>query len=208
MKNKEKIFVFLITFITFSISFYNWNDICPTEALNSASKILDSVRFFPNIILMDLNYQGINFFWIPSFAIFGFELIAIRLPQSLFIAISVLITYFFAKDFYNKKTAIMSSLILILFPAFILMKHNAIPFFPFFTSSFYSFEWLDKTYKLRAEAEHGFNTLKEVLRLKHFYVRGYKRVKSYTYLQCVFRLGYAMAVDKQGKPVTKTVTVL
>jgi hypothetical protein len=74
-------------------------------------------------------------------------------------------------------------------------------------SSYYNFEWLHTTYQLRAEAEHGFNILKE-LGLTKFRVRGYRRVKSHTYLQCMLRLGYALAVKDQEKPVTCTVTVL
>lgn len=73
--------------------------------------------------------------------------------------------------------------------------------------SYYSFEWLQTTYQLRSEAEHGFNILKE-LGLTEFRVRGYKRVKTHSYLQCILRLGYALATHEQGKPVTYTITAL
>lgn len=74
--------------------------------------------------------------------------------------------------------------------------------------SYHSFEWLNTTYRWRAEAEHGFNILKEVLGLTEFRVRGYRRVKTHSFLHCMLRLGYALAVDKQNKPVTHTITVL
>ena len=74
--------------------------------------------------------------------------------------------------------------------------------------SYYSFEWLATSYKWRAEAEHGFNTMKEVLGLTGFQVRGYKRVKSHSYLQCMLRLGYALAVDEQSISVTHAITAL
>ena len=66
--------------------------------------------------------------------------------------------------------------------------------------SYHSFEWLNTTYRWRAEAEHRFNILKGVLRLTEFRVGGYQRVKTHSFLHCMLRLGYALAADKQDKP--------
>lgn len=73
--------------------------------------------------------------------------------------------------------------------------------------SFKPREWLDREYRKRAEVEHGFSTLME-LGLRDFRVRGFRRVKSHCFLQLIKRLGWGLAVDKEGGQVRKTLTAL
>lgn len=66
--------------------------------------------------------------------LFGESVFAIRLPSVIIGSASVILIYFFTKDFYDKKTAILSSFILAVFPGHVFMsrqafEHILIPFF-------------------------------------------------------------------------------
>lgn len=71
-------------------------------------------------------------------------------------------------------------------------------------------EWLDEEFQYRAEAEHGWSTIKEEFGLERVICRGWKKVKSHFFLCLMTRIMYAIAVFKNchGVSVTKTVTVL
>jgi transposase len=69
---------------------------------------------------------------------------------------------------------------------------------------------LDREYRARAEAEHGFSSLKEHFGLESFSVRGWNRVKVHAFLCLILRLMHAIAVHKTspGISVRRTITVL
>jgi 4-amino-4-deoxy-L-arabinose transferase-like glycosyltransferase len=76
-----------------------------------------------------------NFFLIPFFYIFGPTTFAYILPRSLFIVISLSMTYVFTKKFYNENVAIVATLLLCFFPMFVVLGFNEWPFLPFFLLS-------------------------------------------------------------------------
>jgi len=71
-------------------------------------------------------------------------------------------------------------------------------------------EKLDEEYDYRAEAEHGFSTLKLHFGLENLHVKGWDKVKVHVFLCLTVRLVHAIAVHKNfpGTSVTKTISVL
>ena len=71
-------------------------------------------------------------------------------------------------------------------------------------------EELDLEYRARAEAEHGFSTLKKHFGLEKFSVKGWNRVKVHAFLCLILRLMHAITVHKTrpGISVRRTITIL
>ena len=133
MKINEKFFLPLIMIIGFSMSFYNFEYLITTE----------SVSFMGNYFVNIINGMGFEFIvgsqsapllTLPFFILFGPTLLAIRLSQSIFLVIAIFTNYLFAKEFFNKRVALTSSVILAFLPFYILNRHAENPFNPFFST--------------------------------------------------------------------------
>lgn len=92
--------------------------------------------FFSHLVIFPV---GLPSFYLPFLHIFGFADIAYRLTQSVLLAAAVVFTYRFAISFYDKKTALVTALVLITTPGFILLSYSRYPAEVFFASAFLFF---------------------------------------------------------------------
>ena len=77
-------------------------------------------------------YQGLNFLLIPFFQIFGYTMFAFRFAQSFILALTALLTFMFLKEFYDRRTAIVSVLVLSSLTYFLSSCWSEVPFLPFY----------------------------------------------------------------------------
>lgn len=62
----------------------------------------------------------------------------------------------------------------------------------------FPYEWLDRTYKTRVEAEHSLGTVKENLGLEELYVKGYEKVKVQFFLTLCLRVLQGIVTFQRG----------
>lgn len=126
---KGKYVVLVLFIFAFCINFYNY-DADPSNVEMSSEYYVQYINGdWPNLSVNA--YFGVNYLLIPFFLVFGPELIAIRIAQSLAIALAVVLVYVFVRKYYDEKHAILSAAVLSFMPYFILMNWSANPFFPF-----------------------------------------------------------------------------
>jgi len=71
------------------------------------------------------------YLFIPSLYLFGQTIFALRLPLMIIATCTAVLTYFFAKDFYDKSTALLSATAFLIAPVFMAtsQEHIIMPFF-------------------------------------------------------------------------------
>lgn len=135
-KNLKKTFLpFFLFLSSFGLSFYKATAIHYGEDFRHSVATLKFVRTFSPNALMAQSVNGMEFLALPFYLIFGFDLFALRLAQSLFIGLAIVFFYFFSKNLLSSyKAALLTTLLLIAFPYFILMKYQEYPFLAFFSA--------------------------------------------------------------------------
>ncbi len=123
------ILLILTLIFGFTITLYNVNDLYLsydgiTDCLALVNPMENYLMFGP--------YHGINFLLFPFLFILGFGPFSFRLAQSIFLLLTILTVYLFARDYYEEKTALVASFLLCVFPYFILMRHGEFPFLGFY----------------------------------------------------------------------------
>lgn len=133
LKRYEFLMLVLLVFSTFFISFYNWNDVeLNVDDFARARKIYNLISH-SQVEPPDV-FWNIDYLWMTPFSVMdNAGKFSIRLNQSFFIVLTVLLTYLFTKRYFNKRVAILTCIFLIFLPFFIHNKITVIPILPFFT---------------------------------------------------------------------------
>ncbi len=116
----------LLFISAFSINFYRGAEITGGEDFFQSTDALKFVRSLSPAYLMHSHHDSIEFLTLPLYFLLGFNLSTLRLSQSIFLAGSVVLFYFFSKNHFDEpKKALLATLLLISFPRFILHKYHA-----------------------------------------------------------------------------------
>lgn len=132
MKIDNRIFILLILIVAFSINFYNFEYILSSESINFADFFIKMMK--GEEFQFAVTHQSSPVFLIPFFVFLGPTLFAIRFAQSIFLVTAILINYLFAKEFFNKRLALISSVILAFLPFYVLNRYSELPFNPLFST--------------------------------------------------------------------------
>ncbi len=175
-KLKKTLLLLFLFLVAFFINFYGGADIQHGEDFRHSVATLKFVQTLSPNALMAQTINGMEFLALPFYFIFGFELFSLKLAQSVFIGLAVVLFYLFSKNYLqDPKIALLTTLLLITFPYFILMKYQEYPFLAFFAAgllylyslifkkqknekniSFYGFLWGLGTYHKIMVAPFGF----------------------------------------------------
>lgn len=133
IKNRKSIYVFLfilslslfLFYINFSFTtnfYFNGDESLIIKAINQLLE--KGVRAFGGFYWK----RSIPLFPIPFFKFFGTNLIAFRVSQSFMLALSFFVFFYFVRSFYNNKLALLTIVLLLIFPSFSLFLVNEYPF--------------------------------------------------------------------------------
>lgn len=91
------------------------------------------LNYLVNIPFLLVIHQGplAGYLLIPSLYLFGQTNFALRLPRIIIATCTAILIYFFAKDFYDKRTALLSAIAFLIAPIFMVpsQEHTITPFF-------------------------------------------------------------------------------
>ncbi len=123
-KAKVHIYSLLLFLLSFLISFYRATDIQGQEDFIDSRASLLFLQTFSAEYLMYEPHNGMEFFAIPFYFLFGFNLFSLRLAQSIFLSLGIVLFFLFSRNhFEDEKSALVASLLLVSFPFFILLKY-------------------------------------------------------------------------------------
>lgn len=99
----------------------------------STNEMVDSGQYMsPTYFGQDRFQKPILFYWliVASYKVFGVNWFAARLVAAVFGALTLLVTWWMAKSLFDRRTATLSSLILMTTPLFLRHAKNAVPDMP------------------------------------------------------------------------------
>jgi len=128
-RTKEILLILLLFLISFSINLYNWDSLSLFEGRGDIH--MAKLFSFENPEMAG-GYTGTIFFLLFMRAILGLNLFSIRLASAISIASIAVFTYLFAKDYFDRRTAMLTAAMLVMSPVFILTCISDAPFLGFF----------------------------------------------------------------------------
>ena len=128
-RNKEILLILLLFLISFSINLYNWDSLSLFEG--RADIHMAKIFSFENFEMAG-GYTGTIFFLLLMRAVLGLNLFSVRLASAISIASIVVLIYLFTKDYLGRRTALLTSVMLITAPVFITMCISEVPYLAFF----------------------------------------------------------------------------
>lgn len=156
---KKYLIHFILIFLLFIIFLKSWivsitysTDIGELWQVVFARHIMryGVLKYMLNIPFLLAKQQGpmTAYFLILSMYLFGQNLFALKIPRIIAYVMTAVLTYLFARDFYNKKIAMLTTLAFVLLPVFITsnQEHTLMPLF--LILSLYVFNRFCKTKKM------------------------------------------------------------
>ncbi len=115
----------LFLFISaFSINFYRASEIHGMEDFYDSNSVIKFIESFNIRYLMNDHHNSMEFPALPFYMFFEFDISTLRLMQAFFLSGSIVLFFFFSKNYFNdRKKALLSTLLLISFPYFILHRY-------------------------------------------------------------------------------------
>jgi hypothetical protein len=139
MNIKEILTIISILSLGFVLSFFTISKIGIWDHDAAILISFNRLLIYKKIIRDDFFIKGFYTPPLPFFILFGLTGFALRFSQAIFLTVTIFLTYLFTKEFFSKRTAVITSLMLSTFPFYILSDGGETPFLPFFTIGFLLF---------------------------------------------------------------------
>lgn len=125
--NYYTLLLLILLATSFSLSFFCWN----CYNVDPDTNILVHVFPFTKKLMIQA-YRGNTFLVTPFLLLFGGTLFAVRLARSVFISLTLLVSYYLGKELFGKREGILSVTLALISSFFILLKYGEWVYTTFF----------------------------------------------------------------------------